>query len=162
MKITIIVLILFCVCSCRVENETKKSGDLIGLHQLLIKFEKQENQYGYPAYAVEIYSDGSVIVQNRGGSLETKKAAVEKSRLDGLSAEFDRAGFLNLSGRYVEGDNCKTIITHEQTVTIFYYGGGANKTIYHYLGCQGTDETEGLRQLEKGLEDFIRTEKLLD
>jgi hypothetical protein len=158
MKIIIVFLILFCFCSCQIE---KGSNESASPQKLLIKFEKMKNQYGYAAYSVEIYTNGSVILQSLESNINVKKAVVEKSRLDELVAAFENANFQNLSDRYVEGDNCKTIITHEQTVSIFFHSGGANKTVAHYLGCQGTDETKRLEMLEKQLEDFVRTENLL-
>jgi hypothetical protein len=178
MKTYFIIVMLICACQVKtnvnseINNQAnekinvniKASNEKFSIldKKLLIEYDKMENEYNYSVYSMKLYSDGNISVEVRkDGKTNTTKHKIKVSEVEKLIAGVNNANFFQLSDRYVNGKNCERIITHKQTVSISVYNSSDNsiKKINHYLGCEGTIETEKLFMLEKTLEDIYELVK---
>ena len=117
-----------------------------------------------PAYTMRLYSDGSYEWK---GVAHVASSGTRRGRFDvetyrqakRLISDADIGQFRD---KYEGGPDCTTWTTDQQTVVIGIMDGSQEKTIVHYLGCEGFARQDELRRLESELEkalkvtDFIR------
>ena len=113
---------------------------------------------------MRLYRDGSYEWT---GVAHVARSGTRRGRLDveayrqakRLILEADIGQFRD---EYEGGSDCTTWTTDQQTVVISIVEGSQEKTIVHYLGCEGFARQDELRRLESELEkalkatDFIR------
>ncbi len=107
---------------------------------------------------MELYIDGTFVWNGRahvsvvGKRTGRSMIAAYRQALQ-LISEANIDGFRD---KYEGGADCATWTTDQQTVAISVRTASIEKTINHYLGCQGFSRENDLLQLEVGLENAMR------
>ncbi|MCC6329732.1 MAG: hypothetical protein IT174_14550 [Acidobacteria bacterium] len=86
------------------------------------------------------------------------KQKISLSEVSHLTRLFEEAGFVQMSDRYVPGENCPNELSDAQTVILTFSTGKTDKAVTYYRGCQLEGESARLLNLLNKLEVFARAQ----
>jgi hypothetical protein len=181
LRIIFLITIVSCICSCdkqRIQgNEISHNGtsqqmpqiqdvsdkNIFAMSEPLIELERTNGECFdlCPIYKVSISSDGEVVFEGKQNvkNLGIVKSKLPEVKLKELIASFKDANFFTLSDRYIQGSECVELWSDSPTVRIYYRSENLSKTIYHYQGCQGSEELKRLFKLEITIEKIVNTKQ---
>lgn len=141
---------------------------------LVITLERTQCFGWCPAYLVTISSDGVVKFTPQGdhvyrGDGDKPKSpmvgVITKMQLDELLTEFEKIKFYSLRKKYGSKEKftssqiCPENWTDQPSATISIVNNRKKKTVYHYLGCQGSQTLKNLEALEDKIDEIVDVKK---
>lgn len=126
-----------------------------------------------PAYMVtingqgEVVFEGSKMVRENGKviaqPLGTKNSRINQEQLQQIIAEFEKINFLSLKDAYdKQGADCPTYSTDSPSAITSIKTGSTNKTVKHYLGCEGKPTLRNLTALEEKIDEIVNTKQWIN
>ncbi|MBA3599940.1 MAG: hypothetical protein H0W45_01680 [Acidobacteria bacterium] len=117
--------------------------------------------FGCPAYKVFINTDGKIIfvgIKNveKKGVFEGK---INNFQLQELIKEFENINYLQLSDKYIRGENCPNTFSDSPYARTFFSTKNDTKSIFHHLGCEGSEDLEKLKAIEDKIDNVSNTKQ---
>jgi hypothetical protein len=164
-KIVLVVALLFTFFSDSLAQKTVPQDTIITLERFPC--------YGYcQHYKLTIVADGTVIFEPKKDwkviTDKIVKSKIDNERLSQIISEFEKIGYFSLKKQYGSSSklkrskDCPEIWTDYPSVDTSFTINGKSKTIWHYLGCQGSTTVKRLTELEDKIDEIVNTKQWLE